>query len=170
MTKRSSSLNGIFDYNFIRFYFCIIFSMRTFKIFALLFCGRSLIRNYFLTANPANFPVSELSQRQLRFRAMEQRALDLSERLSKMTGQNPLNSSIVMSLLLQYNWNQMLRTPTTNCQGRWLILCLFPEEPLKKKCPQFTSRRLFGLWHLQQATKGDYYFMPVLGFSLSSYI
>ena len=35
-------------------------------------------------------PVSELSERQIRFRAMEQRALELSQRLSKMSGTEPI--------------------------------------------------------------------------------
>jgi hypothetical protein len=45
----------------------------------------SLARNDF-----SKGPVSELSERQIRFQAMEQRALELSQRLSKMSGTEPI--------------------------------------------------------------------------------
>ena len=48
-------------------------------------------------------PVSELSQRQIRFQAMEQRAIELSEKLSKMSGTEPIELLTATSL-----WNLCL--------------------------------------------------------------
>ena len=142
--------------------------MRTFKIFALLFWVVVSSEIIFSQENPANFPVSELSQRQLRFRAMEQRALELSERLSKMTGTEPIE-------LFDRNESLEPIPLETNAQNSYDSLPgpmvdplpLPVEEPVEQESVQFKSE-VSRVVATTQQRKGDYYFMPVLGFSIAS--
>ena len=105
------------------------------------YCFGSVVSSeiIFSQENPANFPVSELSQRQLRFRAMEQRALRIVRKIKQNDrDKNPLNSLIVAQLWNPFPWKQMLRTPTTHCPGPMVDPLPLPvEEPVEQESAQF---------------------------------
>jgi opacity protein-like surface antigen len=112
-------------------------------------------------------PVSEL---QRRFLQMEQRALDLSKRLSEMSGTEPIelidrNESLAPVQLetdAQQSYDQL--------PGPMVEPLPIPEEPIKEEMPTVYQSEVVRVAPTTQQRKGDYYLMPVLGFSLSSYI
>jgi hypothetical protein len=113
-------------------------------------------------------PVSELTQRQIRFRAMEQRALELSEKLSKLSGTEPIE-------LFDRNKSLEPVPSETDAQSSYdslpgpLVepLPIPVEEPVEEQPVQFKSEVTRVVATTQQR-KGDYYFMPQLGISGAS--
>ena len=113
-------------------------------------------------------PVSELSQRQLRFLEMEQRALELSERLSKMYGTDPI-------VLIDRNESLDPVPVETNAQQSYDTLpgpmvepLVLPEEEEKEKKPTIFQSEVNRVAPTNQQRKGDYYFMPIIGIAASS--
>ena len=112
-------------------------------------------------------PVSEL---QRRFLQMEQRALDLSRRLSEISGTEPIelidrNESLAPVQLetdAQQSYDQL--------PGPMVEPLSIPEEPITEEVPTVYKSEVVRVAPTTQQRKGDYYLMPVLGFSLSSYI
>ena len=117
--------------------------------------------------NSDGAPVSEL---QRRFLQMEQRALDLSKRLSDMSGTEPIelidrNESLAPVQLetdAQQSYDQL--------PGPMVEPLPIPEEPITEEVPTVYQSEVVRVAPTTQQRKGDYYLMPVLGFSLSSYI
>jgi len=117
--------------------------------------------------NSDGAPVSEL---QRRFLQMEQRALDLSKRLSEMSGTEPIelidrNESLAPVQLetdAQQSYDQL--------PGPIVEPLPIPEDPITEEVPTVYQSEVVRVVPTTQQRKGDYYLMPVLGFSLSSYI
>ena len=117
--------------------------------------------------NSDGAPVSEL---QRRFLQMEQRALDLSKRLSDMSGTEPIelidrNESLAPVQLetdAQQSYDQL--------PGPMVEPLPIPEEPITEEVPTVYQSEVVRVAPTTQQRKCDYYLMPVLGFSLSSYI
>ena len=101
---------------------------------------------------------------------MEQRALDLSKRLSDMSGTEPIelidrNESLAPVQLetdAQQSYDQL--------PGPMVEPLPIPEEPITEEVPTVYQSEVVRVAPTTQQRKGDYYLMPVLGFSLSSYI
>ena len=114
--------------------------------------------------NSDGAPVSEL---QRRFLQMEQRALDLSRRLSEMSGTEPIelidrNESLAPVQLetdAQQSYDQL--------PGPMVEPLPIPENLLQKRCLQFTSPRLFGGTQ-DSTTKGRLLLMPLVGFAVAT--
>lgn len=112
-------------------------------------------------------PVSEL---QRRFMQMEQRALELSQRLSEMSGTEPIelidrNESLEPILLepdIQQSYDEL--------PGPLVEPLPIPEEEPVEEVPTVYQSEVVRVVPTTQQRKGDFYLMPVLGFSISSYI
>ena len=110
-------------------------------------------------------PVSEL---QRRFLQMEQRALDLSKRLSEMSGTEPIelidrNESLAPVQLetdAQQSYDQL--------PGPMVEPLPIPEEPIAEEVPTVYQSEVLRVAPTTQQRKGDYYFMPLLGLAIST--
>ena len=117
--------------------------------------------------NSDGAPVSEL---QRRFLQMEQRAIELSQRLSEMSGTEPIqlidrNESLEPLQLesdAQLSYDQL---PGPMVEP----LPVLVEKP-EKQMPTVYESKVSRVAPTTQQSKGDYYLMPFVGFSFSSYI
>lgn len=123
-----------------------------------------------LSAQPdfSQAPVSELSQRQLRFRAMEQRALELSQRLSKMSGTEPIvlidRNESMEPVPVQSDAQQSYDT----LPGPMVEPLALPKEEENEEKPTIFQSEVERVAPTNQQRKGDYYFMPFIGIAASS--
>ena len=115
--------------------------------------------------NSDGAPVSEL---QRRFLQMEQRALDLSKRLSEMSGTEPIelidrNESLAPVQLetdAQQSYDQL--------PGPMVEPLPIPEDPITEEVPTVYKSEVVRVVPTTQQRKGDYYLMPIIGFSFTS--
>lgn len=111
-----------------------------------------------------------ISEREFRFREAEQRALDLSKRLSEITGTDPIE-------LIDRNRSLSPVRYESSAQRAFDVL---PgplqennDEPKKDQVPQDVEPVVFAsevrrVVPTTQQRKGDYYIMPMIGLALSS--
>ena len=130
--------------------------------FSLALCPRSFV----CAQSDEGAPVSEL---QRRFLQMEQRALDLSKRLSEMSGTEPIelidrNESLAPVQLetdAQQSYDQL--------PGPMVEPLPIPEEPITEDVPTVYQSEVVRVAPTTQQRKGDYYLMPIIGFSFINY-
>ena len=99
---------------------------------------------------------------------MEQRALDLSKRLSEMSGTEPIelidrNESLAPVQLetdAQQSYDQL--------PGPMVEPLPIPEEPIAEEVPTVYQSEVVRVAPTTQQRKGDYYFMPLLGLAIST--
>jgi len=110
-------------------------------------------------------PVSELQRKFLR---MEQRALELSHRLSEMSGDDPIQ-------LIDYNESLEPVELETDAQKSYNDLpgpvvepLPLPVEDPEPETPTVYQSEVSRITPTSQQRKGDYYFMPFVGVSFSS--
>ena len=132
-------------------------------------CGILLISgSLFAQDNFNEVPVSELSQRQIRFRAMEQRAIKLSEKLSKMSGTEPIELFDRNESLEPVPLETDAQSSYDSLPGPLVEPLPLPvEEPVEEQPVQFKSEVTRVVATTQQR-KGDYYFMPTIGFAATA--
>ena len=123
----------------------------------------SLAQNDFSKA-----PVSELSERQLRFRAMEQRALELSQRLSKMSGAEPIQLIDRNESLAPVPLESPAQESYDSLPGPIVEPLVLPEAEITEEEPTVFSSEVSRVAPTNQQRKGDYYFMPLIGIVASS--
>ena len=113
-------------------------------------------------------PVSELSERQIRFRAMEQRALELSQRLSKMSGTEPIQLIDRNESMEPVALESTAQESYDSLPGPIVEPLVLPEAENTEEEPTVFSSEVSRVAPTNQQRKGDYYFMPLLGFSTAS--
>lgn len=113
-------------------------------------------------------PVSELSERQIRFRAMEQRALELSQRLSKMSGTEPIQLIDRNESMAQVPLESPAQESYDSLPGPIVEPLVLPEKEEAEKESIVFSSEVSRVAPTNQQRKGDYYFMPLLGIVASS--
>jgi len=113
-------------------------------------------------------PVSELSERQIRFRAMEQRALELSQRLSKMSGTEPIQLIDRNESMAPVPLESPAQESYDSLPGPIVEPLVLPEtENTEEELTVFSSE-VSRVAPTNQQRKGDYYFMPLIGIVASS--
>ena len=112
-------------------------------------------------------PVSELQRKFLR---MEQRALDLSKRLSEMSGTEPIQLIERNESLDPVELETDAQLSYDELPGPIIEPLPLPVEDPAPKAPTVYQSQVSRVASTTQQRKGDYYLMPVLGISLSSYI
>jgi hypothetical protein len=131
----------------------------------------AILACFSLFGQSANLQEPIISEREFRFREVEQRALDLSKRLSEITGTEPIE-------LIDRNRSLVPVRYEGSAQRAFDVLPGPLQEPdpevelpeLKEEEPEpvvFTSevRRVVPT---TQQRKGDYYIMPMIGLAFSS--
>jgi hypothetical protein len=120
-----------------------------------------------LKAQPS-LPEPVISEREFRFREVEQRALDLSKRLSELTGTEPIE-------LIDRNRSLSPVRYDSSAQRAFDVLPgpleeIEPElpEPEEEATPVVYASDVQRVVPTTQQRKGDYYIMPSLGFLFSS--
>ena len=129
--------------------------------FSLALCSGSFV----CAQSDEGAPVSEL---QRRFLQMEQRALDLSKRLSEMSGTEPIelidrNESLAPVQLetdAQQSYDQL--------PGPMVEPLPIPEEPITEEVPTVYQSEVVRVAPTTQQRKGDYYLMPLVGFAVAT--
>ena len=102
---------------------------------------------------------------------MEQRALDLSKRLSEMSGTEPIELIDRNESLAPVQLDTDAQQSYDQLPGPMVKPLSIPEEePIAEDVPTVYQSEVVRVVPTTQQRKGDYYLMPVLGFSLSSYI
>jgi opacity protein-like surface antigen len=112
-------------------------------------------------------PVSELQRKFLR---MEQRALDLSKRLSEMSGTEPIQLIERNESLEPVELETDAQLSYDELPGPIIEPLPLPVEDPSPELPMVYQSQVTHVAPTTQQKKGDYYLMPMLGFSLSSYI
>lgn len=112
-------------------------------------------------------PVSELQRKFLR---MEQRALDLSKRLSEMSGTAPIQLIERNASLEPVELETDAQLSYDELPGPIIEPLPLPVEDPSPELPMVYQSQVTHVAPTTQQKKGDYYLMPMLGFSLSSYI
>jgi opacity protein-like surface antigen len=112
-------------------------------------------------------PVSELQRKFLR---MEQRALDLSKRLSEMSGTEPIQLIERNESLEPVELETDAQLSYDELPGPIIEPLPLPVEDPSLELPMVYQSQVTHVAPTTQQKKGDYYLMPMLGFSLSSYI
>ena len=109
-----------------------------------------------------------ISEREFRFREVEQRALDLSKRLSELTGTEPIE-------LIDRNRSLTPVRYESSAQRAFDVLPgPLPEdepeviEPKEDAKPLVFTSEVQRVVPTTQQRKGDYYIMPMLGLAFSS--
>ena len=120
-----------------------------------------------LLAQPS-FQEPVISEREFRFREVEQRALDLSKRLSEMTGTEPIE-------LIDRNRSLTPVRYESSAQRAFDVLPgPLPEdepelsEPEEEAMPIVYASDVQRVVPTTQQRKGDYYIMPMVGLAFSS--
>ena len=113
-------------------------------------------------------PVSELSERQIRFRAMEQRALELSQRLSKMSGTEPIQLIDRNESMEPVALESPAQESYDSLPGPIVEPLVLPEAENTEEEPTVFSSEVSRVAPTNQQRKGDYYFMPLIGIVASS--
>ena len=116
-------------------------------------------------------PVSQglSSERDYRYRMMQQRMLELSEKMGRISGTEPIQ-------LIDRNQSLALPPPKSEAQKSYEQLPGPPVKPLplpeenqwKEESVTYQSE-VTSIAPTNQQIRGDYYFMPMIGFALTSY-
>lgn len=121
-----------------------------------------------LTAQSASdAPVSELQRKFLR---MEQRALELSQRLSEMSGTEPIQLIERNESLAPIELETDAQLSYDELPGPTIELLPLPVEEPEPELPTVYKSEVSRVVPTTQQRKGDYYLMPLVGFSFTSYI
>ena len=121
-----------------------------------------------LTAQSASdAPVSEL---QRKFLQMEQRALELSQRLSEMSGTEPIQLIERNESLEPIELETDAQQSYDELPGPTVDPLPLPEEDPEPEMPTVYQSEVSHVAPTTQQRKGDYYLMPLVGFSFTSYI
>ena len=115
--------------------------------------------------NSDGAPVSEL---QRRFLQMEQRALDLSNRLSEMSGTEPIDLIDRNESLAPVQLETDAQQSYDQLPGPMVEPLPIPEEPITEESPTVYQSEVVRVVPTTQQRKGDYYFMPLIGIVASS--
>jgi opacity protein-like surface antigen len=115
--------------------------------------------------NSDGAPVSEL---QRRFLQMEQRALDLSKRLSEISGTEPIELIDRNESLAPVQLETDAQKSYDQLPGPMVEPLSIPEEPITEEVPTVYQSEVVRVAPTTQQRKGDYYFMPIIGFSFTS--
>jgi len=115
-------------------------------------------------------PTSELSERRIRFDKLEQRAVRLSQQIGKLSATDPIILIDRNASLEQVNIESDAQRNFDALPGPFVEpLTLVPPKEEANSSVIFNSK-VKNVVPTTQQRKGDYYLMPVLGISLSSYI
>jgi hypothetical protein len=127
-----------------------------------------------LFGQSANLQEPIISEREFRFREVEQRALDLSKRLSEITGTEPIelidrNRSLAP---VRYEGSaqrafDVLPGPFQEPDPEVELPELKEEEEEKEPAPVVFTSEVRRVVPTTQQRKGDYYIMPVLGLAFT---
>lgn len=121
-----------------------------------------------LTAQSASdAPVSELQRKFLR---MEQRALELSQRLSEMSGTEPIQLIERNESLEPVELETDAQLSYDELPGPTIEPFPLPVEDPEPELPTVYKSEVSRVVPTTQQRKGDYYLMPLVGFSFTSYI
>ena len=112
-------------------------------------------------------PVSELQRRYL---LMEQRALELSQRLSEMSGTEPIQLIDRNQSLDPVQLESDVQQSYDQLPGPMVEPLSIPVDQPEEQVPRVYESEVTRVAPTTQQRKGDYYLMPFAGFSLSSYI
>lgn len=115
--------------------------------------------------NSDGAPVSEL---QRRFLQMEQRALDLSKRLSEMSGTEPIELIDRNESLAPVQLETDAQKSYDQLPGPMVEPLSIPEEPITEEVPTVYQSEVVRVVPTTQQRKGDYYLMPLVGFALAT--
>ena len=121
-----------------------------------------------LTAQSAiDTPVSELQRKFLR---MEQRALELSQRLSEMSGTEPIQLIERNESLEPVELETDAQLSYDKLPGPAVEPLPMPQEESEPESSTVYKSEVSRVVPTTQQRKGDYYLMPLVGFSFTSYI
>lgn len=121
-----------------------------------------------LTAQSAiDAPVSELQRKFLR---MEQRALELSQRLSEMSGTEPIQLIERNESLEPVELETDAQLSYDELPGPAVEPLPMPQEESEPESSTVYKSEVSRVVPTTQQRKGDYYLMPLVGFSFTSYI
>jgi len=112
-------------------------------------------------------PVSELQRKFLR---MEQRALELSQRLSEMSGTEPIQLIERNESLEPLAFETDAQLSYDELPGPAVEPLPMPQEEPEEELPTIYKSEVSRVVPTTQQRKGDYYLMPLIGFSFTSYI
>ena len=112
-------------------------------------------------------PVSELQRKFLR---MEQRALELSQRLSEMSGTEPIQLIERNESLEPLAFETDAQLSYDELPGPAVEPLPMPQEEPGEEPPTVYKSEVSRVVPTTQQSKGDYYLMPLIGFSFTSYI
>ena len=109
------------------------------------------------------------SERDYRYRMMQQRMLELSEKMGRISGTEPIQ-------LIDRNQSLVVPPPKSEAQKSYEQLPGPPVEPLpmpvenqwKEESVTYQSE-VTSIAPTNQQIRGDYYFMPMIGLALTSY-
>jgi opacity protein-like surface antigen len=119
-----------------------------------------------LTAqSPSDAPVSELQRKFLR---MEQRALELSQRLSEMSGTEPIQLIERNESLEPIELETDAQLSYDELPGPTIEPLPLPVEETETELPTVYKSEVHRVVPTTQQRKGDYYLMPLIGFAISS--
>jgi opacity protein-like surface antigen len=110
-------------------------------------------------------PISEL---QRRFLQMEQRALELSQRLSEISGTEPIELIDRNESLEPVELQTDAQQSYDELPGPMVEPLPIPEEPIEEGAPTVYQSEVVHVAPTTQQHKGDYYLMPFIGFSFNS--
>ena len=112
-------------------------------------------------------PVSELQRKFLR---MEQRALELSQRLSEISGTEPIQLIERNESLEPLAFETDAQLSYDELPGPAVEPLPMPQEEPEDELPTIYKSEVSRVVPTTQQRKGDYYLMPLIGFSFTSYI
>ena len=110
-------------------------------------------------------PISEL---QTKFIRMEQRALELSERLSEMSGTEPIQLIDRNESLEPIEWESEIQQSYDQLPGPAVKPLSMPKEEPDPSGPTVYESDVSRVMPTTQQRKGDYYLMPFIGFAVAT--
>ena len=125
--------------------------------------------SFFTSFSSAQSPSSNFSsERDYRYRMMQQRMLELSEKMGKVSGTEPIQ-------LIDRNQSLLPERPKTQVQKSYDALPGPPVDPLPMPeetpwdAPVEYQSEVTRVQPTNQQIRGDYYFMPMIGLAVTSY-
>ena len=111
-----------------------------------------------------------MSELQRKFLRMEQRALELSQRLSEMSGTEPIQLIERNESLEPIELETDAQLSYDELPGPTIEPLPLPVEETEPELPTVYKSEVHRVVPTTQQRKGDYYLMPLVGFSFTSYI
>jgi hypothetical protein len=127
----------------------------------------SLVFAVVLQAQPS-LPEPVISEREFRFREVEQRALDLSQRLSELTGTEPIELIDRNRSLSPVRYDSSAQRAFDVLPGPLEEIEPVIEETEEESEPVVYASDVKRVVPTTQQRKGDYYIMPIVGLAFSS--